>query len=60
DAETEVSLEKGHLAEEVREIKENYFDYLNITKGSQPRVKLIIVLSDLIGVIEGIIKKIKI
>ncbi|MEO0130712.1 MAG: hypothetical protein ABIK76_03370 [candidate division WOR-3 bacterium] len=60
DAETEVDFEKGHLAEEIKEIKEDYFEYLNITKGFQRQEKLVLVFSDLIGIIEGIIKKSKI
>lgn len=60
DAETKVDLEKGHLAEEIKEIKNDYSEYLNISKGFQPEEKLILVFSDLIGIIEGIIKKSKI
>ncbi len=60
DAETEIDFEKGHLAEEIKEIKENYFEYLNIVKGFQPQEKLVLIFSDLIGIIEGIIKKSKI
>lgn len=60
DGKTEIDFEKGHLAEEIKEIKEIYFDYLDIIKGFQPEEKLIIIFSDLVGIIEGIIKKTKI
>lgn len=60
DAESEIDLEKGHLAEEIREIKNNYFEYLNINKGFQLEEKLVLIFSDLIGIIEGIIKRSKI
>uniref|UniRef100_A0A7V4E2Q3 Uncharacterized protein n=1 Tax=candidate division WOR-3 bacterium TaxID=2052148 RepID=A0A7V4E2Q3_UNCW3 len=60
DAETSVNLKNGHLAEEIREIKEDYCDYLQITLGKRTEEKLLVIFSDLIGIIEGIIKKTKI
>jgi len=60
DAETSVNLKNGHLAAEIREIKEDYFDYLQITLGKRTEEKLLVIFSDLIGIIEGIIKKTKI
>jgi hypothetical protein len=60
DAETTVNFENGHLAEEVREIKEDYFYYLQILLGKRTEEKLVLIFSDLIGIIEGIIKKTKI
>ncbi|MCX7836437.1 MAG: hypothetical protein N2323_00565 [candidate division WOR-3 bacterium] len=60
DGKTEIDFEKGHLAGEIKEIREIYFNYLNIIKGTQAEEKVILVFSDLIGVVEGIIKKTKI